>query len=335
MSSFPLSYDFNRSWKWNLEHGPKQLRGKLQIPKTSRSTQFLGFKLNSPLGIAAGPLLNGRWVLYYSRLGFDILTYKTVRSSEWPSNPLPNVTYVKVKDNIGEKVSRSRSITNSFGMPSMPPSFWVKDVARTKKRLAPGQILIVSVVGTPRNGNLVDDFVQVTKLAAESKADAVEVNLSCPNVRGEGLLCHDFASSREIIRKTSKARGKKPMLVKLSALPKKQLERLLEEIERYADGVVSINSVSMKIEKQGKPFLVGGQKSSGVCGEGVKDIAEKELKKIVSWKKKNKAKMAVVTIGGVMTVEDVKTRLRVGADAVTVATAAILNPGLAIDFKKT
>ena len=42
--------------------------------------QFCGLPVNSPLGVAAGPLLNGRWCLYYASLGFDVLTYKTVRS---------------------------------------------------------------------------------------------------------------------------------------------------------------------------------------------------------------------------------------------------------------
>ena len=41
---------------------------------------LFGYPLNSPLGIAAGPLLNSKWVEGYARLGFDVLTYATVRS---------------------------------------------------------------------------------------------------------------------------------------------------------------------------------------------------------------------------------------------------------------
>ena len=46
-----------------------------------RRRQFCGIPVQSPLGIPAGPLLNSRWLLYYASLGFDVLTYKTVRSS--------------------------------------------------------------------------------------------------------------------------------------------------------------------------------------------------------------------------------------------------------------
>ena len=44
-----------------------------------------------PLGTSAGPLLNGRWILYYAALGFDILTYKTVRSRHRACYPMPNL----------------------------------------------------------------------------------------------------------------------------------------------------------------------------------------------------------------------------------------------------
>ena len=41
---------------------------------------FLGHSLFAPIGVAAGPLLNGAWCLHYASLGFDLLTYKTVRT---------------------------------------------------------------------------------------------------------------------------------------------------------------------------------------------------------------------------------------------------------------
>src|SRR5258706_12511947 len=46
--------------------------------------EFLGLKVRSRLGIAAGILLNSKWVAAYAGLGFDVLTYKTVRSSHRP-----------------------------------------------------------------------------------------------------------------------------------------------------------------------------------------------------------------------------------------------------------
>lgn len=45
---------------------------------------FFGFKVNSPFGIPAGPLINGNFVKAALNKGFDICTYKTVRSGKYP-----------------------------------------------------------------------------------------------------------------------------------------------------------------------------------------------------------------------------------------------------------
>ena len=71
-------YRVNRSYAWNYGHAPS-------LPRVRRLPAGTGGKLfdhalNSPLGIAAGPLLNSRWVEAYARIGYDVLTYATVRS---------------------------------------------------------------------------------------------------------------------------------------------------------------------------------------------------------------------------------------------------------------
>ena len=73
------AYRLDRSYQWNYSHAPA-------LPKVRRLAQgqggrLLGRPVNSRLGIASGPLLNSKWVEAYARLGFDILTYATVRSA--------------------------------------------------------------------------------------------------------------------------------------------------------------------------------------------------------------------------------------------------------------
>ena len=52
-------------------------------------------RIEAPIGIAAGPLLNSRWVEAYARLGYGLLTYKTVRSRARPSYSLPNWVFLR------------------------------------------------------------------------------------------------------------------------------------------------------------------------------------------------------------------------------------------------
>ena len=73
-------YDIRKDYTWNFDHAPEPVVG--DVPAVDGDWTYCGQPVDSPLGIAAGPLLNGRWLLYYASLGFDILTYKTVRARD-------------------------------------------------------------------------------------------------------------------------------------------------------------------------------------------------------------------------------------------------------------
>ncbi len=62
---------------------------------------FLGQPVNLPFGIPAGPLLNSRFTTAAFHMGFDLATYKTVRSRAWGCNPFPNVLAVHPKSADG------------------------------------------------------------------------------------------------------------------------------------------------------------------------------------------------------------------------------------------
>ena len=76
-------YRVDRSYSWNYGHAPKLPRVR-RLPSAPGGKLF-GHMLNSQLGIASGPLLNSKWVEVYARVGYDVLTYATVRSSEVPA----------------------------------------------------------------------------------------------------------------------------------------------------------------------------------------------------------------------------------------------------------
>ncbi|GIS62249.1 MAG: hypothetical protein CM1200mP2_44740 [Planctomycetaceae bacterium] len=60
-------YDRLQSYQWNYEHPPDVVEVPLE-PMSGQWT-FCGRPVGSPLGMPAGPLLNGRWILYYAGLG--------------------------------------------------------------------------------------------------------------------------------------------------------------------------------------------------------------------------------------------------------------------------
>ena len=84
------AYDIERSYDWNYVNAPK-CDPEVQSAPLNSSWDFCGFKVDSPLGMPAGPLLNGDWISYYGKLGFSVVTYKTVRSAYRACYGLPNL----------------------------------------------------------------------------------------------------------------------------------------------------------------------------------------------------------------------------------------------------
>src|SRR2546426_9525113 len=83
------AYRFDRSFEWNDVHGP-DLKGPWpEVPLTPMKS-FFGLPVRSRFGIPASILPNSRWLETYARLGFDILTYKSVRRVARACGPAPN-----------------------------------------------------------------------------------------------------------------------------------------------------------------------------------------------------------------------------------------------------
>ena len=83
-------YDPARTYLENFEQGPFSFFAEecvYQDPGEPKY-KFLGHEVNLPLGIAAGPLLNGRFVKAALDKGFDLPVYKTVRTRRYPSHAL-------------------------------------------------------------------------------------------------------------------------------------------------------------------------------------------------------------------------------------------------------
>src|SRR5688572_31643038 len=123
-------YDWQKSYDWNYDNVP--MPAVLDQSPVPGKWDYCGLPVDSPLGIAAGPLLNGKWILYYAALGFDVLTYKTVRSVERACYDLPNLQPVRIDGGqlrgnekslkAADRMAGSWAV--SFGMPSQAPAVW-------------------------------------------------------------------------------------------------------------------------------------------------------------------------------------------------------------------
>ena len=340
------AYRLDRSYQWNYAHAPALPR--LRRLPAGPGGRLFGRLLSSSLGIAAGPLLNSKWVEGYARLGFDVLTYATVRSAFRPAHALPNIRQVDNREQAAVIARRpggngDTTIAVSLGEPSMEPDVWRKDVRRAKERIRPGQILIVSVIGTPHPGGdaetLVADSARCAAWAAASGADAVEVHLATPDPFAEHarLLYENVPLAAQILHRI-RTTVDVPVLAKLGAF---RTPRLLHEtatrLAPWTNGFVLVHSMSRRVlDDKGTPFFEGsGRERADVVGAQTFAVASRQVEEMLAWRKAGAWDRAILAVGGISTVERAHDLLREGADAVLVATAALFDPLFAARFRQT
>jgi dihydroorotate dehydrogenase len=355
-------YDTLATVQENLA-GPREAGHPGSAPG-DRRWHVLGFEVGFPLGVAASMLTaNARWVSYYARRGFNVLTYKTVRSHRVKAHPPPNWIFLEgstvpfspeaIPDRVREDSGawpadpRAFSMANSVGIPSEEPRVWQADLADALGRLAPHQLLVASVTGSPeryQGQELTEDFVRVSRMAEEAGAPAIELNLACPNTADPGRrammppICRSPATVVEIVRAVRDGlRDETRLLAKVSYLDRESVERILLPLGSCLAGITGISTLQMRVvTRDGRPPFIGTsrdpreeRREAGVSGVAIRNLALEFVRRAAELGRR--LGVEVIGIGGVMTAADVVAFLDAGAVAVQSVTAAFFNPDLASD----
>ncbi|EED2630407.1 dihydroorotate dehydrogenase [Listeria monocytogenes] len=167
-----------------------------------------------------------------------------------------------------------------------------------------------------------DDYVQVCARIGESKAvKAIELNISCPNVKHGGIA---FGTDPEVAHRLTKAVknvATVPVYVKLSPNVA-DIVSIAQAIEAAgADGLTMINTLlGMRIDlKTRKPIIANG--TGGLSGPAIKPVAIRMIHQVRAI-----SNIPIIGMGGVQTVDDVLEFLIAGADAVAVGTMNFTDP---------
>lgn len=351
-------YDPDKTFDDNFDNGPFPIdpSKKPYVNEGEPTYSFLGHSLYSPFGIAAGSLPTSKHVKYAFECGFDVVCYKTQRSVPFPVNEFPNVTYLDVEGDLtlekaaepvvghlhSDKAPEELTITNSFGNPSRGPEFWVNDMKKAVAAQGKGQLMIASVVGTIQDGfskdEYYDDFAQAAELAVSAGAQAIEVNLSCPNVANEGVICYTYDAVIDICRKTKEKIGDIPLVAKLGYFSPEQqdlLEKIVLDTKDYLSAFSVINTIQAAVvDEDGNQLLPGeGRLRSGVCGKSIKWAGIDMVKRLVALREKHNLRFEIIGVGGVMKPADFHDYREAGADIVQSVTAAMWNHNLGAEIK--
>jgi dihydroorotate dehydrogenase len=336
-------YDPTQSYSWNYEHAPEPVA--VDEPPVPGAWTYCGIPVGSPLAIAAGPLLNGRWCLYYAGLGFDVVTYKTVRSGLRPCYAMPNLLPVQStaqqagNETLQAATEFAGSWAVSFGMPSQPPDVWRVDMVETRRRLPTHKLLSVSVVGTVQPDwtitRLAEDYALCARQAVEHGADMIEINLSCPNVSTcDGQLYQQPQDAAIIARQVRDAIGRTPLVAKIGYFSHAaESERLLDALAADVTAIAATNCIVAKVvDGEGRPYFDGQPR--GIAGKSILDASVRQTEMIAQQIARQGLALRVIGVGGIFTAGDVRRYLWAGAEAVQLATAAMIDPEVGLTIRR-
>ena len=357
-----VRYDASKSYRWNYDHPPDLPVQEGSVSDASVSSQsnisssagpssaavengggwdFMGIPVASPLGIAAGPLLNSAWCLYYAARGFDVLTYKTVRSSARECYEMPNLVPVQSSKMCGDEAMVKRgermngSWAVSFGMPSSSPEVWRRDVEFTRECLRHDQVLSVSVVGSQQDGwgleELASDYAKCASWAAQSGADVIEANFSCPNVMTcDGQLYQDADQARLVASEIRGRIGDVPLVIKIGYQPDLQSAReLVRSLDGVVDGLSMTNSLAASVADFDGGFLFDGERR-GICGDAIFHASCEQVERFSNAVVESGSAIKLIGVGGVHAAEQVAKYLAAGASACHLATAVMTDPEIGL-----
>jgi dihydroorotate dehydrogenase (NAD+) catalytic subunit len=173
------------------------------------------------------------------------------------------------------------------------------------------------------SGSTIEEYIEVTARFDDSPIDAIEINISCPNVKEGGV---QFGNSPEMSARVVAACRKvtrKPLITKLSPNQTDIRENARRVIEAGTDGLAVINTVmGMAIDARGKPVL--GNKQGGLSGPAIKPIALLKVAQVSEVAKPHG--IPIIGQGGITTAQDAIEFLYAGATAIGVGTALFYDP---------
>ncbi|MBU1180664.1 MAG: dihydroorotate dehydrogenase [Pseudomonadota bacterium] len=177
-------------------------------------------------------------------------------------------------------------------------------------------------------GKSIDEYARLAEII-EDVADiaAIEVNISCPNVKKGGIAFGVKAKSAYKVTKAVREKTTKTLIVKLSPNVTDITEIAESAVEAGADSLSLINTITgMAIDiNTRRPKLANI--TGGLSGPAIKPIALRMV-----WQVAQKVKVPVIGVGGIFSAEDAIEFFIAGATAVQIGTANFVNPGATIDI---
>ncbi len=279
-------------------------------PAVNLAVDLGGLKMKNPVTTASGTFGFGpEYAPYVDLNKLGAVTVKGITLESRQGNPTPRIAETPA------------GMLNCIGLQNPGVDRFINEsLPYLRKYDTP---VIVNIAGSS-----VEDYAEMAKrLTVAEGVSALEVNISCPNVRQGGMVFGTACAMASDVVKAVKQNTCLPVIAKLSPNVTDIAEIAGGVAEAGADALSLINTLlGMKIDVYTrKPVL--GNVMGGLSGPAVRPVAVRMV-----WQVAQAVKLPILGMGGIMTAEDALEFILAGATAVAVGTANFVNPRTTVDI---
>ncbi len=267
-------------------------------------------QLNNPLIAASGTAGFGRELAaMYDLSAWGGISSKGVTRTPRIGNPTPRVA------------ETASGMLNSVGLQNPGIEAFIRD--EYPFMAASGTRVIVNVAGSS-----LEDYVESARLLNAVPIDAIELNLSCPNVRTGCMLIGSDPEQLKLVVQAGRAVTKHPIWAKLTPNVTSISRMAQAASDAGADAVVLINTLlGMAIDwRSRRPVLYNN--TGGLSGPAIKPIALRMVQEV-----RQAVDLPIIGVGGIATADDVLEFMVTGASAVEIGTSAMITPSCCLRIR--
>ncbi len=268
-----------------------------------------GITLENPITTASGTFSAKESGAFYDIDELGAIITKGVSIAPWEGNPTP-----RIAETYG-------GMLNSVGLQNPGIDSFIKEELPYLRTFGPR--IVVNVVGKS-----IGEYCSAVEKLNDTEVDMLEINISCPNIKEGGIsFGADEKLAAELTREVRKY-SKKPILMKLTPNVSDITEIARAVEAEGADGISLINTLlGMKIDIHNKRTVLWN-KTGGLSGPAIKPVAVRMVYQV-----RRSVCIPIIGLGGIMTGEDAVEFLMAGADAVSIGTAALIDPTAPVRIK--
>ncbi|MBQ6298588.1 MAG: dihydroorotate dehydrogenase [Selenomonadaceae bacterium] len=290
--------------RYGKNFAPRRFNDKKNILQT----ELCGMKLNTPIFAASGTF------------GFGEEFESFVDLNRLGGVMVKCITLKPRRGNDGVRITETPSgMLNCIGLENPGvEKFLTMILPRIKNKMN----VIVNV-----SGSSVEDYGKLAKLLDVDGIAAIELNISCPNVKDGGIIFGTDERQAAKVTQVAKKNTRKPIIVKLSPNVT-DITKIARACESAGADCLSLINTLMGMEiniHTWRPTL--GNITGGLSGGAIKPVALRMV-----WQVANAVKVPIIGMGGIRSAEDAAEFFLAGASAIAIGTANFAEPSITMQI---